>query len=183
MSQAGLNNTSSGPLPPGVPTTFVTDVNSPSVPVANIENVFGGTSSSNNTNGIQTDGSSGGNTLTVQLTNRVSAAVTTANAAVTPIITFALGATPASYIFDISVVALDVTDSLGAGYSLFGTIRTNGIAATVVGTPDKIVNEEGAMSAAQVDLTASGNNAVVNVTGLAGKTIDWNSLLIYTKVT
>ena len=46
MSQI-IKNLASGPVPPAVPTSFVTDVNSPSVPIANIENVKGGETTAN----------------------------------------------------------------------------------------------------------------------------------------
>ena len=81
MSQAGsFVQNGAGPIPPQVPTTFVTDVNSPAIPVLNILNVFGGQSSDNTDSGIQTDGSSGGDVLTIQNTNRLTGTVTTANA-------------------------------------------------------------------------------------------------------
>lgn len=171
---------SPGSLPPSVPTSFQTDVNSPAVPAANVLNVIGGSTTANNNNGIQTDGSSGGNTETIQLTNRIQNSTTTANATPTAISTFALGATPGVYTFDINIAGFDTSDTLGLGYSLFGTLRTNGITATLVGTPDKIVNEESAtVNACDANLIASGNNAVIQVTGLAGKNIDWNSVTTY----
>lgn len=59
MSQVYKPLTSSGPIPPIIPTSFVTDSGT-AVPAANILNVFGGT-------GAATSGS--GNTITVTVKN------------------------------------------------------------------------------------------------------------------
>ena len=42
MSQAGIINTAADPVPPSVPEEFVTDVNSPAIPAANVLNEVGG---------------------------------------------------------------------------------------------------------------------------------------------
>lgn len=66
MSQAGsFVQGGAGPIPPQVPTTFVTDVNSPAFPALNILNVPGGDVVTDNDNGIQTDGSGGGDRKSV----------------------------------------------------------------------------------------------------------------------
>lgn len=59
MSQAGTNNTSSGPFPPTIPTQFTTD-SGIAIPAANNINVFGGT-------GATTSGS--GSTITITVKN------------------------------------------------------------------------------------------------------------------
>lgn len=180
MSQAGIVSSTSAPVPPAVPTSFVTNINSPSIPIANVENVVGGTVTTNNANGVQTDGSSGSNTLTIQLTNRVQGLVTTSNATPTTLATLALGSTPGVYNFDIQIVGYDLTDAAGVGYFISGSVRTTGAAAVLVGTPDKITNEEaGVTTAADANLVVSGNNAIVQVTGIAGKTFNWNTLAQY----
>lgn len=180
MSQIYKPLTSGGPIPPVIPTSFVTDVNSPAIPAANILNVPGGTSSINNTNGLQTDGSSGSNTLTVQLTNRVQGSASTVDATPTTLSTFSLGATPGVYNFDIQVSGYDLTDNAGCGYFISGSVRTTGAAAVLVGTPDKIVNEEaGVTTACDANLIVSGNNAIVQVVGINAKNINWRALSQY----
>jgi len=183
MSQAGQVNSASGPVPPAVPTSFVTDVNSPSVPVANIENVIGGTITTNNNNGVQTDGSSGGNTLTVQLTNRIIATATTTDG-VTPVTvySFSLGATPASFLFFSKLVAFDVTSNQGAGYNSFRCVRTSGAVGTLIGADAGFIEEEGDMTNVNAVNGISGNNQQLVVTGIAGHTIHWKVLVEYISV-
>ncbi len=171
-----------GSLPPTVPTSFVTDINSPAIPAANILNEIGGAVSTNNNNGIQTDGSSGSNTLTVQLTNRISGSVTTTNATPTTIASFSLGASTAVFTFDIQIVCFNATDVNGDGYFISGSARTDGITATLCGTPDKIVNEEVA-DTADANMTVSGNNVLIVATGIVGKTHRWRVLATYIEVT
>ena len=189
MSQSGILSSSSVPPPPAVPTTFVTDVNSPAIPALNILNEVGGTSTVNNANGIRTDGSSGGNTLTIQLTNRASGSVVTTGAVSTNLITLALGATPGVYTFDISVAAFAKTgigSPAGAGYTIVGAVRTNGTTATLI--PTQVVDhfEDATLQNPQPTavLAVSGNNALVTVTGksdgAAGFVIDWQGTLNYT---
>lgn len=179
MSQAGTNNTSSGPVPPQVPTSFVTDVNSPAVPAANVLNVVGGETTANNLFGIRTDGSSGSNTLTIQQTNRIQGFISTNDATPTNIITFPLGATPGVFKFDGNIEAFNTTDIAGACYGFQIGIRTTGAAATVIGVSFDDDFEEAAMSTADFTATASGNNLIVTVTGIAAKAIDWRALTTY----
>ena len=181
MSQAGIISTSSGPVPPTVATTYVTDVNSPAIPALNILNVLGGSSTEFDIDSIRTDGSSGSNTLTIQLTNLLSGTTTTVGAATGDAITFAIGATPRTVVFDIRIAAFNSSTPAGAGYNLFGTVRTDGVTATLSGTPDKIVNEEAALFAADANLIVSGNNTIIQVTGVAGLTINWVAQGIYTR--
>lgn len=187
MSQAGIISTSGGPSPPQVPTSFPTNINSPAVPAANTLNVLGNTTTLNNANGIYTDGSSGSNTLTVLISNRLAGTGTTVGATTADLVTFTLsagnlGAVPGTLVIDAEVCAFEPTTPAGAGYSIFGTVRTTGAAATLVGTPDKIVNEEAALVTCNADLVVSGNTAIIRVTGTAGLTINWRVLATYTYV-
>lgn len=184
MSQFFVGVTT-GSLPPSVPTSFVTDINSPSVPLANVENVFGGSVTTNNIKGIQTDGSSGSNTLTVQLTNRITAsAITTDGVTPVQLYSFALGGTPGTYLFTQRIVAFAVDtvgglNPIGAVYSGFRGIRTTGASAVLINANQVIVGEEGSFTVAEVVNSVSVNNAVLTVTGIAGKTIHWAVLTDY----
>ena len=178
MSQI-YKSLASGPIPPTVPTSFVTDVNSPAIPAANILNEIGGSTTADNNNGIRTDGSSGSNTLTIQLTNRLTGTVTTVGALTSALITF----TPTvigTYAIECRIAAYNTTSSLGAGYSVFGSARFDGVNSNLCGTVDRIVNEEGAMSSANVTMTVSGANILFNAVGYAAQTINWRGVGLYT---
>ncbi len=179
MSQAGIINIAGGGGG-GAPVETLTGNDAIAVPpTGNTIFLVGGTLSSNNTNGITTTGNAGASTETINLTNRIQGSVSTANATPTTLTTFALGAVPGVYNFDIQISGYDLTDTAGVGYFISGSVRTTGAAAVLVGTPDKIVNEEASTIACDANLVISGNNAVVQVTGILAKSINWRSLSQY----
>jgi hypothetical protein len=179
VSQAGIISTSSGPVPPTVATSYVTDVNSPAIPAANILNVLGNDTTANDNDGIRTDGSSGSNTLTIQLTNRLQGTVSTTGAASGDIITF----TPTvvgTYSLEYRVAAYNETSLLGAGYSMFGAVRFDGVNSNICDTFDEIVNEEGTMSNVDITVVVSGANIILRSTGYALQEINWSAVGLYT---
>lgn len=182
MSQIYKPGTGSGPIPPTVPTSFVTDVNSPAIPAANILNEVGGATTANNTNGIRTDGSSGGNTLTIQLTNRVSGTATVVGAVTGNIVTFALGGAAAVYRFNFLVAGRDTATGDGVGYTVDGSVRTNGAAATLIATPFIDADEDASLTTALLTVVVSGNNVILQATGVAGETINYNAVGYYVVV-
>lgn len=188
MSQAGSNNTSAGPVPPAVPTSFVTQ-NGTAVPAANILIVNANDSTENNANGIISKGGVVGtgtaNESDIILTNRLQGIQTTVGLQTLPMITF----TPTVvgvYAIEARVAAYNITSTLGAGYSIFGTIRFDGVNSNLCGTMDRIVNEEGTMSAANVTMSVSGANALINAVGYSplavDQTINWSAVGLYTFV-
>lgn len=178
MSQAGANNSSS-PTPGG---TLILEADS-SVQVSpngsDIIFVEGLQSQVNNDAGIETDGNAGASEFYVILTNRATSTVNTANATPTTLQTFALGATPGTYFITAVVGAYNTTDTAGASYEIKGAFRTDGATATQISF--SVVNsfEEAAMVAADAVFTTSANNVIVQVTGIAAKTIHWDSLLTF----
>ena len=189
MSQIYKNAASISPLPPAVPTSFNTQ-NGNAVPSGNILLVNAYDSTENNVNGITTKGGAASgdppgtgasNEMDVYLTNRVQGAVTTVGAVTSAIITF----TPTvigTYAIEIRVAAYNTTSTLGAGYSIFGTARFDGVNSNLCGTADRIVNEEGAMSSANCTFTVSGANILINGVGYAAQTINWSAVGLYTYV-
>lgn len=182
MSQAGIINTNSGPVPPEVATSYETQ-DGTAVPLANILIINGFDSSENNDNGIITKGGVVGtgtqNEVDVVLTNRATGQVTTTDATPTAALTFGLGAVAGVYFIEGYITAFDKTDVAGGAYSFVSGARTTGVAGTEIGTEFKDVLEEAAMAGADFDVSVSGNNFLITVTGIAAKTIDWNCYITF----
>lgn len=180
MSQAGVVNNQGTP-PPAVPTSFVLDVGT-AIPAVNILNVNGVDSTENNINGILTNANPNlSNNMQIVITNRLQGSVTTVGAVTSAIITF----TPTvigTYAIECRISAYNTTSLLGAGYSVFGTIRYDGVNSNLCGTLDKITNEEGTMTSANVTMTVSGANVLINAVGYAAQTINWLGVGLYTFV-
>jgi hypothetical protein len=115
----------------------------------------------------------------VLLTNRATGSVSTTDATPTTALTLALGATPGVYFVEGNIVAFDTTDVAGGSYNFVSGMRTTGAAATEIGTEFKDSFEEAAMAASDFNIVASGNNLIVQVVGIAAKTIDWNVSLTF----
>lgn len=181
MSQI-YKSSSSGGVPSNVATSYVTD-NGTAVPLANVLIIHALDSTENNDNGIIAKGGVAGtgtsNEVDIVLTNRQTATVTTVDATPTTVLTFAMGATPGIYFIEGDVLAFDITDTAGAGYAFTSADRTTGAAGTEIATQFEDIFEEAAMANADIDVTVSANNVVVNVTGIAGKTIDWNCYITF----
>ena len=170
MSQI-IKSTLSGLVPPAVPTSFVTDVNSPAVPLANVLNVVGGASTDNDVDGIRTDGSSGSNTITVQLTNRFRQSTTTTGAASSSV-TLLSALAAGTYVLDIKVGAYATLGGPASnGYTIVGAVRSTGAAAVLLPGQQRDSFEETADTNAVINV--SGNTITVDVTGAAGFNFNW----------
>lgn len=181
MSQAGIINTSSGPVPPSVATSYVTDVNSPAIPAANILNVLGADTTVHNANGIRTDGSSGSNTLTVQLTNRNRVISTTSDGAgQTQTVTIFTPTVSTGITFVVSVTGYDSSNNEVTGGELVGIARRSaGGVTVVVGTNDTFSEADAGLAATDWDIITDGTLIQAQFVGIAGRTITWSAVFIY----
>lgn len=168
MSQAGINNTSSGPVPPSVPTSFVTDSGT-AVPAANILNVLGA-------GGVTTAGS--GNTVTITFSETtVSGTGTTVGATTADIITVSPTDLKAFSVQGL-VVGYDTANTEMLGGEVIGNGRKN-VTVTIVGTPDVTRDEDAGLVTGSFTIVASGANFILRVTGVAGRTIQWKAVINY----
>lgn len=181
MSQV-IKNMASGPVPPSVPQQFTADDATVGIPVANNLNLFSRDTEENNNNGIQTTADPNlSDNFYVEITNRVKGTATTVDVGTGDIITF----TPTvigTYSFEFRISAYNTTSLLGAGASIFGAIRFDGVNTNICDLFDEINNDEGAMSNTDIAVIASGANMIVRATGYAGQTIKWAAVGLYTFV-
>ena len=119
------------------------------------------------------------NTVILQPTEYLEAAVITNDATPTACITFDLGLLPAVYTVRGMISGLNTTDTAGGGYLFSGCVRTDGLAATLIAVDYSSDFEEVAMEDSDVDMIVSGNDLIVQVTGIAAKEIHWNTTLKY----
>jgi hypothetical protein len=163
-----------GSLPPSVPTSFVTDSGT-AIPVANILNVV---TPGGGTQGVATSAS--GNTITITVSpTDITGTITTVGAVTGNVITIALGSTPGTYTFDCKIVGFNSSTPSGAGYTIVGAVRTDGATATLLSGQAVDSFEEAATAACTGTLTVSANNAIFQVLGAAGLTINWKASVQY----
>jgi len=175
-------STASGPSPPTVPTQFTTDDGSIAIPAANNLNVLSTETTDNNINGIQTRAvAPNSDNLYIELTNRLFGGISTNNATPATIISFPLGATPAVYTLDGFISGLNTTSPSGGSYFFTAGVRTNGAAAFEIGVEWTSEFEEAGMAASDVSVTVSGNNLIIQVTGIAANNITWLSQATYSR--
>lgn len=101
--------------------------------------------------------------------------VQTVGATTQNLITIPLGAAAGTYQIQGQVKGFESTTPAGVGYTIFATFTTDGATATLLGQ-QPIFNEDPALSDADAYFVASGNNAVLQVLGVTGLTIDWSGL-------
>lgn len=171
MSQIIKPSSGSTPIPPEVATSYVTD-NGTAVPAANVLNVLG-------QNGVVTSANpNGSNNLIISIQNTQIDTGQTIGATTINLSTIPLGAA-GTYFFECRVAAYNASTPLAGGYSTFTTFRTDGVTAVVVGDTDAIEHVEGALDDTLVEMVGSGNSALLQVTGVAGLTIDWGAVSLY----
>lgn len=101
-----------------------------------------------------------------------SGTATTVNAVTANLVTVPLGAVAGTYQFEARVKGFNAATPAGCGYNIYATFTTDGVSATLVGD-QPIFNEDPALATGDAYFVASGNNAVLQVLGVAGLTIAW----------
>ncbi len=176
MSQAGANNAISST--PSIPTSFTTDLSStlsvPAVglgtttPVANNVRVAGD-------NGIVTESDPVQPSL-LHL-GFSSGIATTVGATTQTIIPFTLASNTVLTI-QVIVSGQDTGSKDGVGGYCTATVKNVAGTASIVGTaPDILVSAEGTIAAATFTVGVTGAQFIVTVTGVAGRTINWDACL------
>ena len=185
MSQISITSSGGTPvIPPEVPQAFIADTGA-AIPAANILNVNGAPLPNpavidDNDNGIETYANPNGSpNLAIFLTNRKVGTAPVTGTGPTDIFTQALGATPGTYNFQVYVSGFESTTPAGCAFTVFGSVRTTGAAATVIVQQDIISDREPALVTATFQLVASGNNIIARATGVAGLTINFKVLANY----
>lgn len=162
--------TTSGNLPPEVPTSFVTDDGTTAIPAAHILNVNGAGLPvpgviNDNDNGIETYANPDlSNNLAYFLTNRLVASATIPINTTQVAFSQNLGATPGVYNFQVYISGFAPTDNLGCAFVIFGSLRTDGASSTFIVNQDIISDCEAGLLGSTVILSASGNNIVATAT-------------------
>lgn len=181
MSQIYKPLTSSGPIPPVIATSYATDLEDLTVgpapaalgsvvPQSNILRIAGD-------NGIKSVETSNPGDLQIRFI-RGSETTSDGDGQTQTVITQAIlnNATMTIQI----IVAGYSTDNLGIG--AYGTAVVKNVAGTasLINTVDLIVNKDagvGELGSANVTVTTLGANLLINVVGVAGKTITWTACL------
>lgn len=96
----------------------------------------------------------------------------TVGAVTANLITIPLGGVAGTFQFEARVKGYESGNPAGCGYNVYATFTTDGAIATLVGNQD-VFNEDTLLINADAYFIASGNNAVLQVLGVTGLTINW----------
>jgi len=170
----------SGPVPPDVPTSFITD-DGTAIPLVNILNVDGLDSIENNNDGIVTRANPDlGNNLEIILTNRISVtAITSDGAGQTQTVTLMTPTNATAIEFNSSFIGYDSANDEAAGGAQEGIARKSAGAVTVIGTNDSFDESDAGLLTVDWDIIASGGDLIARFIGVAGRTIVWRCTFTY----
>lgn len=188
MSQI-YKDRATGPVPPTVVAQITTDVRDNTttgpgtvIPSSNNVNILGRDTIQNNDNGIRTDADANNSSnCYVELTNRISVNLQTVGAVVqTATIMTPTNAT--SLTFNLTLTAYASTGDVALGGQQIGLVRKSGGAVTVIGTNDTFDEYDAALGANDWEITNSGADLIISVTGVAGFTLNWQAVFTYVQV-
>lgn len=120
--------------------------------------------------------------ITPNVTHIVRGTGQTVDVGTADLLTYSLRNVAAVYSFEALVSGISLVGS-AAGFQLTGVIKTNGAAATIVGTIDQIGNADLAIAGANVTGIVSANNLIIRATGSLGSVINWNVNWTFKQIT
>lgn len=172
MSQQGILSDQITPLGGDIE-TLTGDSGGPVGPdgAANV-NIIGGP-------GITVEGDPGTFTLTIIEDEVLEGTGTTVGATTDDVITLDLGGTASAYTMEARVGSFESSTPAGGGMWVLGVFRTDGASASLVATEAEDTFLEAALMDAEVAWVASGNDAILRVTGVAGLTVNWAATAEY----
>lgn len=127
------------------------------------------------TAGVGTTIVNGAGSITISSTGSSAGSAQTIGAVTANIITIPLGAVPATVSIDAVISGFEGGTPASAGYKVFAVARTDGIAGMIVGVPNQILMEDAALAAADATVVIVGNDAIIQSTGVALLTIEWDA--------
>lgn len=191
MSQAGSTSQSTGPVPPGVATSYITDFRDNStvaggtaIPAGGVLQILSRQTDQNDDNGCRTDADpNNGNIIYAELTNRLTGTTTTTDDTLTTTVTLPLGTTPGVFYVwgNAQAYAYDVPVSAGT-YSFSGGFRTDGATAVVLGTEFHDDFEDPVLVTAEVFFNVAANDVLLQVQGVLATNIRWNTMIEFRQV-
>lgn len=182
MSQIFLPLSSSGPIPPTIPTQFTADDATVAIPAANNLNVFSRDTIANNSNGIQTTADpNASDNLYVELTNRIRVTATTSDGGgQTQTVTIFTPQASTAIEFGVSFVGYDAVNNEAAGGSMEGIAkRSSGGTTAVVGTNDTLDEADAGLIAVDWNIVTDGTLIQAQFVGIAGRSIAWSAIFVY----
>jgi len=163
--------TTSGNLPPAVATSYVTN-DGTAIPALSVLNVLGGS-------GIETYVDPNlSNNLFIKVQNSTTDTGQTINNQTVTLSTIDCSVA-GTYFFTTQVSAYDVAGVESAGGSLYTSVRSTAGVVTVIDDTDAIAHRTSGLPNIDYQITVIGTNAVFQVTGQIGFTIDWGAITIY----
>ena len=127
--------------------------------------------------GSTSSGGGGGSGVTT-----VTGTATSSDGSTENIITVDLGDSGKVYRFYFMVTGRDTGTGEGVGYHVFASARTDGATATVIETEFVDADEDDSLNSAEIDFTVSGNNMILQITGVGGETISYLAVGNYISV-
>jgi hypothetical protein len=90
-----------------------------------------------------------------------------------------MGTAPGTYVMEGRLTGFNVTDVAGGSYFFTAGTRTDGAAGIIIGIGFGATFEEASMAPANFSVSVVGNDFLISVVGIAGKTINWSAEFEY----